>query len=60
MSTRVSLWRTRATDEFIETRRQEHDVELICRSLGVARGGYYARLKKPYQMVPERMLGCSS
>ena len=47
MSTRVSPWRTRQMYEFIEAHRREYDVELMCRTLGVARSGYYAWLKKP-------------
>jgi putative transposase len=47
MSTRISLWRTRQTYEFIAAHRREYDVELMCRTVGVARSGYYSWLKKP-------------
>lgn len=47
MSKALSPWRTRQPYAFIKAHRREYDIDLMCRTLGVARSGYYAWLKQP-------------
>ena len=47
MAKRSKAWATRRIYEFIKAHRQEHDVQTMCRALGITRSGYYAWLRKP-------------
>jgi len=50
ISIQASLGRVRATYQFIESQRQHHSVESLCRVLNVAASGYYAWLKRPVSL----------
>ena len=47
MSTRRGTGRVRATYEFIKAHRDEYDVQMMCRVLGVTTSGYYEWLQQP-------------
>ena len=47
MPTKLSAGRTRSTYEFIKANQATFSVQAMCRPLGVAPSGYYARIRKP-------------
>jgi putative transposase len=47
MPNRLTPWSARQLYEFIKVHRDKFDVHQMCRTLGVARSGYYAWLKTP-------------
>jgi putative transposase len=47
MSTRTHSRKVREIYKFIDTHRNQHDIETMCRVLGVARSGFYDWLKQP-------------
>ncbi len=47
MPTKLSTGKVRRVYEFIKENRDQYDVKMMCRVLGVTRSGYYAWLHKP-------------
>ena len=48
MSERTTFWATRRLYKFIKEHQGEYNIQLMCRTLGVARSGYYEWLHKPH------------
>lgn len=52
--------RTKSAYAFIEAHCNEYDAKIMCKVLGVARAGYYARLNTQYPIGHWKLRGNSS